>query len=176
MNFGRQEGAILHLQNMLQKPLLTVECVHHTEELPAKKVMEDVSKRPSTSPEDKMFAKILSAWNEIMDADDDAVYRVFDWDTHSGTGQKLATKEVLAWLQEGEKHKQDCGDYTDCQTMCFFLGIFVIGFKIPRPGAIMRARFLQGDYRQAPHPPGSVGAWRDAHRHNDSAASQLLHW
>ena len=129
---------------MLQKPLLAVECVHHTEELPAKKVMEDVSKRPSTSPEDKMFAKIFSAWNEIMDADDDdAVYRVFDWDAQSGTGQELAAKEVLAWLQEGEKHNQDRGDYTDCQKMmCFFLGVFVIGFKIPRPGAIMRARFL----------------------------------
>ena len=25
----------------------------------------------------------------------------------------------------------------------FFLGVFVIGFKIPRPGAISRARFLQ---------------------------------
>ena len=48
-----------------------MECVHHTEELPAKKVMEVVSKRKSTSPEDKMFAKILEAWNEITDADDD---------------------------------------------------------------------------------------------------------
>ena len=58
VNFGHQEGAILHLQNLLEKPLLAVECVHHTEELPAKKIMEVVSKRKSTSPEDKMFAKI----------------------------------------------------------------------------------------------------------------------
>ena len=35
-------------------------------------------------------------------------------------------------------------DYTDCLLMIrFFLGVFVIGFKIPQPGAISRARFLQ---------------------------------
>ena len=145
VNFGHQEGAILHLQNLLEKPLLAVECVHHTEELPAKKVMEVVSKRKSTSPEDKMFAKILEAWNEITDAhDDEAVYRVFDWEAHLGTGQEVAANEVLAWIKEGENEKQDRGDYTDCLLMIsFFLGVFVIGFKIPRPGAISRARFLQ---------------------------------
>ena len=75
VNFGRNEGAVIHLQVLLQKPLLAVECVHHTEELPAKRVMEVVSERPSTSPEDKMFANITSAWNKIMDADNDnAVY------------------------------------------------------------------------------------------------------
>ena len=93
VNFGHQEGAILHLQNLLEKPLLAVECVHHTEELPTK-VMEVVSKRKSSSPEDKMFAKILEAWNEITDADDDeAVYRVFDWEAHLGTGQEVAANE-----------------------------------------------------------------------------------
>ena len=110
VNFGHQEGAILHLQNLLEKPLLAVECVHHTEELPAKKVMEVVSKRKSTSPEDKMFAKILEAWNEITDADDEAVYRVFDWKAHLGTGQEVAANEVLAWIKEGENQKQDRGD------------------------------------------------------------------
>ena len=59
VNFGHQEGAILHLQNLQEKPLLAVECVHHTEELPAKKVMEVISKRTSKSPEEKMFAKIF---------------------------------------------------------------------------------------------------------------------
>ena len=67
VNFGRNEGPIIHLQVLLKKPLLAVECVHHTEELPAKRVMEVVSERPSTSPEDKMFANILSVWNKIMD-------------------------------------------------------------------------------------------------------------
>ena len=59
VNFGHQEGAILHLQNLLEKPLLVVEYVHHTEELPARKVLEVDSKRKCTSPEDKMFAKIF---------------------------------------------------------------------------------------------------------------------
>ena len=84
VNFGRNEGTDIHLQVLLQKPLLAVECVHHTEELPAKRVMEVVSERPSTSPEDKMFANIIEAWNKIMDADsDDAVYRTFDWAAHT---------------------------------------------------------------------------------------------
>ena len=107
VNFGRNEGAVIHLQVLLQKPLLAVECVHHTEELPAKRVMEVVSERPSTSPEDKMFANIIEAWNKIMDADsDDAVYRTFDWAAHTGTGQEVAAREVLAWAKEAKKLKE----------------------------------------------------------------------
>ena len=146
VNFGRNEGAVLHLQVLMQKPLLAIECVHHTEELPAKSVMEVVSARSSTSPEDRMFAKILAAWNKIMDADDDdAVYRVFDWDTHTGTGQEVAAREVLAWAREAKRSKEfSRGDYTDCLNMIlFFLGVFIANFNIPRPGAISRARFLQ---------------------------------
>ena len=46
-------------------------------------------------------------------------------------------------MMEGDQ-KQDRGDKTDCSLMMkFFLGVFVIGFKKPRPGAIIRARFLQ---------------------------------
>ena len=93
-----------------------------------------------------MFAKILAAWNKIMDADDDdAVYRVFDWDTHTGTGQEVAAREVLAWAREAKRSKEfSRGDYTDCLNMIlFFLGVFIANFNIPRPGAISRARFLQ---------------------------------
>ena len=57
--------------------------------------MEVVSERPSTSPEDKMFANIVAAWNKIMDADnDDAVYRVFDWAAHTSTGQEVAARDL----------------------------------------------------------------------------------
>ena len=122
VNFGRNEGAVIHLQVLLQKPLLAVECVHHTEELPAKRVMEVVSERPSTSPEDKMFANIKSAWNKIMDADnDDAVYGVFDWAAHTGTGQEVAAREVLAWAKEAKKLKKySRGDYNDCLNLILF--------------------------------------------------------
>ena len=61
VNFGHQEGAILHLQNLPKKLLLPVECVHHTEELPSRKVVEVDFKRKSTNPKDKMFAKIFRA-------------------------------------------------------------------------------------------------------------------
>ena len=146
VNFGRNEGPIIHLQVLLKKPLLAVECVHHTEELPAKKVMEVVSERPSTSPEDNMFANIIEAWNKIMDADsDDAVYRTFDWAAHTGTGQEVAAREVLAWAKEAKKLKEySRGDYNDCLNLIlFFLGVFLHDFNIPRPGAISRTRFLQ---------------------------------
>ena len=146
VNFGINGGAVIQLQVLLQKQLLAVECVHHNEELPAKKVMEVVSERPSTSPEDKIFANIIEAWNKIMDADnDDAVYRTIDWAAHTGTGQEVAAREVLAWAKEAKKLKEySQGDYNDCLNLIlFFLGMFLHDFNIPRPGAISRTRFLQ---------------------------------
>ena len=64
VNFGHQEGAIPHLHSLLEKALLAVECVHHTEDLPARKVMEVDSKK-STIPEEKMFAKMFQITSEV---------------------------------------------------------------------------------------------------------------
>ena len=62
VNFGHISGAMVHLQSLLQRPILCIQCGHHVAELPAKAVMAAVSGRDPTSPADKygVFSDFLN--------------------------------------------------------------------------------------------------------------------
>ena len=66
VNFGHEEGTVYWIARILDRQLLVIQCVHHTEELVPKAVMVHVSGRPSTSPADALFLKWHNAFTNLQ--------------------------------------------------------------------------------------------------------------
>ena len=144
VNFGHIGGAMVHLQNLLQRPILCIQCGHHVAELPAKAVMAAVSGRDPTSPADKLFTKLQNNWNQLCDSGalgED--YKLFDWEGEADTQQGIVARKVLNWATAALEDKSFGGAYLDCIKLTLvFLGVKV-NMTLPRPCAVSRARFLQ---------------------------------
>ena len=61
-NSGKDEGAIVYIQLLLEKPLLWLACRHHMIELIMKHVFEALDFEPSTSPEIKLFSRFREVY------------------------------------------------------------------------------------------------------------------
>ena len=148
VNTGKNIGALIILQQMLERPIIVIECGHHVHELGPKAVMAAVSRRPSTSPADRLFTKFLDSWNMLLDAGvrgDQVAYRLFDWQSVVGTGTEKVARAVCQWAKETSRNKDfaERGDYMEViKLVLLFLGVKV-PMTLPRPCAVSRARFLQ---------------------------------
>ena len=147
VNMGQEDGAMQHLQRMMQKPILEIPCGHHVEELPAKEVMKAVSGRESTAPTDPLFVTWKGQWNDVkeeMDNNNDFFYNCFDWAANENTATGTVATEVKKWAVQA---KNDLtfgrGDYTTA--LDYMLAFFGVkgNFTMARPCAVSKARFLQ---------------------------------
>ena len=146
-NFGQEEGAMQHLQRMMDKPILEIPCTHHTEELPAKDVQEAVSGRKSSGPTDPLFVKWSNAWNTVKDAFEenmDFEFNKFNWEEKKGTVTEAIAKMVLEWARKAKKDKKfSRGDYNDALNYLLAFGGVPVDFNMARPCRVSKARFLQ---------------------------------
>ena len=84
INWGVWEGAVYYIATWLDKQMLYIQCVHHTEELVPKTVSLVASQHPTTQPANILFKcfqnSILateegqSLWDIIKD--DDVIYKI----------------------------------------------------------------------------------------------------
>ena len=146
-NFGQEEGAMQHLQRMMDKPILEIPCTHHTEELPAKDVQEAVSGRKSSGPTDPLFVKWSNAWNTVKEAFEQSIdfeFKKFNWEEKEGSVTEAIAKLVMEWARKAKKEKKfSRGDYDNALNYLLAFGGVPVDFNMARPCRVSKARFLQ---------------------------------
>ena len=150
---------------MLERPLLLLPCVHHTEELVVKRVKAAIARqggRTSTSPTDlvvKLWQANFNTFREdiqgVLNSDtqlnsdtdqyNNINFRVFDWDQYEDQPAVLeAAQTALNWAREAKRTLQfSRGDYLYAlNLLLFYLGAMV-PLQIFTPAEVNSARFLQ---------------------------------
>ena len=151
VNWGTWEGAVYYLASWVDRQLLYIQCVHHTEELVPKAVSSVASQRPSTAPADALFKRFYDAitdsqegqglWDKIQDKD--MVYNTFDQYRQTPLG------DIVQWVMSWAREAREAGDfprdtYKDNVNLIPVFGgeMLLPGFRIPRPPPVEKSRFL----------------------------------
>lgn len=152
VNWGVWEGVVYYIATWLDKQLLFIQCVHHTEELVPKAVALVASQRPPTAPVDRLFKRLSDRilvteegeglWDRIHG--EEVVYSIHDEELYDGTPVNTAADFALNWAREARRSGDFPRDtYRDAVNLLLvFGGEFIPGFQIPRPPPVDKSRFL----------------------------------
>ena len=152
VNWGVWEGAVYYIATWLDKQLLFIQCVHHTEELVPKTVSLVASQRPTTQPANILFKRFQnsilateegqSLWDIIQD--EDVIYNIHDEEQYVDTVVETAKDFAVAWAKEARRQGDFPRDtYANAvDLLLVFSGVMLPSFKIPHPPPPDKSRFL----------------------------------
>ena len=140
-NTGRQNGACVLFETMLERNVLHLACRHHIHEILLEEAFS-TTMGPSSAPEILLFKRFKTFWPKIVHADYNYKPGVDD----AGIAAALFTvsTDVKDFVIDQLQLAHQCDAYRELLelTLLFMGGVPQRGLFFRKPGAIHRARFM----------------------------------
>jgi len=139
-NTGRLNGAMVLIEQKLNKDLLYLPCRHHIYELILRSVFECKLPQITSSPDIPLFKKFQKNWNNVNNTN----YMSGMEDSECCTALEDVKEEILNFVQCKLQNKHFRHDYNELLELVviFLNGNLERKFKICPPGAMHQARWM----------------------------------